>query len=238
MMEAAAGVNPGGAHVGVRKERAAGTAAALKDAARSQFLERGYLNTKITDITAAAGRATGSFYDHFASKEDLLQALLADMREQASADLAQQDHPGADHADHDLTEREQLRAHLAVAWRVMRANLPVVTALHESAIAEGVGSGRAWAQLVEDTGMLREHLDYLRDRGHALPGDPTLVAAAMGGMLAMLGYAMPPSGDSAASGYTDDEVLDTVTALLLTGLRGQQEDGAERQVAGSDRGLR
>ncbi len=224
--------------MGVRKERAAGTAAALKEAARGQFLERGYLNTKITDITAAAGRATGSFYDHFASKEDLLQALLTDMREQASADLARQDHPGPDHGDHDLTDREQLRAHLAVAWRVMRANLPVVAALHEAAIAEGVGSGRAWAQLVEDTGMLREHLDYLRDRGHALPGDPALVAAAMGGMLAMLGYAMPPPGDLAAPAYSDDEVIDTVTALLLTGLRGQQEDGAERQVAGSDRGLR
>jgi hypothetical protein len=67
------------------------------------------------------------------------------------------------------------------------------------------------------------HLDYLRDRGHALPGDSTLVAAAMGGMLAMLGYAMPPSGGSAGSagsGYSDDEVLDTVTTLLLVGLRG------------------
>jgi hypothetical protein len=39
----------------------------------------------------------------------------------------------------------------------------------------------------------------------------------MGGMLAMLGYAMPPSG---GSGYSDDEVLDTVTTLLLVGLRG------------------
>jgi AcrR family transcriptional regulator len=199
--------------VGIRKARAADTAAALKDAARSQFLERGYLNTKITDITAATGRATGSFYEHFSSKEDLLQALLADMREQASADIRQQDHP----RDHDLTDRRQLRAHLAVAWQAMRSNLPVMAAVYESVIAEGLGSGQAWTRLVEDTGMLREHLEYLQRRGHNLPGDPTLVAAAMGGMLSVIGYAVLPSG---ASGYSDDEIIDTLTGLLLTGLAG------------------
>jgi AcrR family transcriptional regulator len=200
--------------VGIRKARAADTAAALKDAARRQFLEHGYLNTKITDITAAAGRATGSFYDHFSSKEDLLQALLADMRAQASADIGRQDRPG----DHDLTDRDQLRAHLAVAWRVMRANLPVMAALYESSIAAGLGSGQAWQRLVEDTDMLREHLEYLAARGHRLPGEPTLVAAAMGGMLAMLGYALLPSP---ASGYSDDEIIDTVTSLLHSGLAGE-----------------
>jgi AcrR family transcriptional regulator len=221
MLEAAAGVKPEGPHVGIRKAKAADTAAALKAAARGQFLERGYLNTKITDITTAAGRATGSFYEHFSSKEDLLQALLADMRDQASADITRQDHP----AEHDLTDRGQLRAHLAVAWRVMRDNLPVMVALYESSIADGLGSGQAWARLVEDTGMLREHLEYLRGRGHALPGEPTLVAAAMGGMLAVLGYAVLPSG---ASGYSDDEIIDTVTGLLLHGLSGPRPAGDGR----------
>jgi AcrR family transcriptional regulator len=173
--------------MGVRKIRAAETEAALKEAARRLFADRGYLNTKITDITAAAGRATGSFYEHFASKEDLLRVLLADMHEQAGSQFDSGEHP-----PHDLTDPGQLRDHLAVAWSVMRANRSVMSALFESAMAAGPASGALWERLTEDTVMFREHLEYLRGRGHQLPGDPTLISAAMGGMLSMLAYALLP----------------------------------------------
>ncbi len=205
-------VKPRGPGVGVRKERSASTLAALKEAAREQFVERGYLNTKITDITLAAGRATGSFYEHFGSKEELLRALEADMYRQAGDRLAGQ-HP----ADHDLTDAEQLRAHVAATWETMRDNLPVMVALHESAVVGGNGPGHAWQNLADGTRVLREHLEYLRDRGQDLPGDPELIAAAMGAMLSGLGYALLRAG---GGGYSDQQVIDALCGLLLTGLRG------------------
>jgi len=197
--------------MGVRKAKAAETEAALKAAARREFADRGYLNTKITDITAAASRATGSFYEHFASKEDLLRALLADMHAQAGDQLASGDHP-----PHDLTDPQQLRAHIQVAWNVMRENRSVMAALFESALAAGPASGALWDRLAEDTEMFRRHLEYLDDNGRPLPGDPVLVAAAMGGMMSMLAYALTP-GDTR---YPAAEIVETISRLLLYGLAG------------------
>jgi hypothetical protein len=61
--------------------------------------------------------------------------------------------------EHDLTNRDQLRDHLAAAWTVMRDNRPVAVALFQSMVADDPGSGRAWRDLREQTCTIREHLD-------------------------------------------------------------------------------
>ena len=46
--------------------------------ARKLFSLKGFISTGINDIIAAAGTSKGGFYNHFASKEDLFYAVLAE----------------------------------------------------------------------------------------------------------------------------------------------------------------
>src|SRR5260370_2119234 len=48
----------------------------LIEAAIALFWEKGYANTSMTDLLAAAHANSGSFYHFFDSKEDLLLAML------------------------------------------------------------------------------------------------------------------------------------------------------------------
>ncbi|MCF6508914.1 TetR/AcrR family transcriptional regulator [Blastococcus sp. MG754426] len=49
----------------------------LLDAARQVFERDGFLDARVTDISAAAGVAHGSFYTYFRSKTDVFRALVA-----------------------------------------------------------------------------------------------------------------------------------------------------------------
>ncbi len=64
------------------------TRAALKTAARRLFVLDGMDATSIGAITRAAGVAHGTFYVHFASKDELLDELLHDFNQAMLAKLA------------------------------------------------------------------------------------------------------------------------------------------------------
>jgi AcrR family transcriptional regulator len=58
------------------------TREALVKAARHVFERDGFLDARITDITAQAGVAAGSFYTYFTRKEDAFAAVMEDVNEE------------------------------------------------------------------------------------------------------------------------------------------------------------
>jgi AcrR family transcriptional regulator len=61
-----------------QQERRASTRAALVEAAAALFAEHGYDAVSVDAVAEAAGRTSGAVYDHFASKQGLLLAVLDD----------------------------------------------------------------------------------------------------------------------------------------------------------------
>jgi AcrR family transcriptional regulator len=78
------------------------TRAAIEQAARKLFAERGFHGTTLADITSAAGKSAAVFYRYFADKEDLLAALaesfLHDVVTPSGSSLQLPDSPDDDDA--------------------------------------------------------------------------------------------------------------------------------------------
>lgn len=65
-----------------RSARGWRTYRALLDAASQEFAEKGFHEAAISQITARAGVAIGSFYTYFDSKEEVFTALVRDLSDQ------------------------------------------------------------------------------------------------------------------------------------------------------------
>jgi AcrR family transcriptional regulator len=206
---------------GSRRDRAAQTEVALKEAARAVFARSGYLNAKITDITAEAGRSAGSFYQHFTGKEQVLQALLADWIAHAGEELA------AGEAGDDLAQEPALRARVAVYWRTYRAHLPEIQALGQAAMVDPVFAAQLARFRHAELQTMREHLERLRDAGFTLPGDPAVLASAFSALLeGFCAIWLGGGGEPIGRVLGDDEAIDTLTGLLQHGLAGPRAPAA------------
>ncbi|MFF0817478.1 TetR/AcrR family transcriptional regulator [Rhodococcus sp. NPDC003318] len=82
---------------------------AVLDAAVENMTERGYHGTSIRDVARTAGLTVASIYHHFASKQEILQVLMA----QALDDAYRMTGDAAQHAGPD--PRDQLAA-VVRAW--------------------------------------------------------------------------------------------------------------------------
>lgn len=54
----------------------------LMECATELFIEKGYFNTAIRDIILRSGYGTGTFYNYFVDKEDILKTVLEDFADE------------------------------------------------------------------------------------------------------------------------------------------------------------
>ncbi|MGW4483557.1 TetR/AcrR family transcriptional regulator [Amycolatopsis sp. NPDC004368] len=197
-----------------RKEKAAETETALKEAAKRVFARKGYLNTKITDITAEAGRAAGSFYNHFASKEELLEALLGDLAAAGDEEALSDGHLT------DFSDPAAVRWHVRQYWHFYRANAPTMQALRQAAMVN-----EDFARTISTFGAtqaadLSGHLAHVTAAGHSLPASTQLSIAMMYQLIdgAAQMWLIAPAGTTPPS---DDEAIEALTRFVYRGFTGR-----------------
>lgn len=189
-------------------------------AATAVFAAKGFHNATMNDIVAASGTSKGGLYWHFASKDDLIAAILQQFFAQEMAEI-----DALLTADAPVGERLQQLAQQAVADLQAMADLMGIT-LEFYAVAARQESVRhtlqtyfrqyrqALAQLVQ------QGIDA-RELGGCTADDAAVALTAQFEGLALLWTIDPEAIDLAHS-------TETAVALLLAGLRsgGNAEDEA------------
>ena len=199
--------------------RRARTRAAIVDAARRLFAERGAEAVAIQEITDAADVAKGSFYNHFDSREDLQHAVAAAALEALGAGL-----------DRDVEQREadpaRVVAHSLLSTLRTCLEDPALGAFllrHPDVMEVGDAIGR------------RGRRDLLRGRraGRFRFDDVGLVLTVLAGagqsfLRARLAGDQPPAAD----------VRFVALALRLLGVADDEADAVAAEAARARRGAR
>lgn len=193
-------------------ERGLRTRASLIAAARTVFERNGYLDAKLSEITAAARCSSGTFYTYFASKEEIFAAVL----EGAQEDML---HPGMPH----VTTTDDPAAIIAASNRAYfgayRRNARLMGLLEQVANIDPefreLRRKRADAFIRRNARSIAD----LQRRGLADADlDPLLAARALSSMISRLAFGYFVAGD-AGPGDDLDALIDTATRLWVNALR-------------------
>ncbi len=189
--------------------RGARTRRALVRAARRVFERDGFLGARITDITADAGVAAGTFYTYFTSKEDAFAAVMEEVNEEML-------HPRlreiADRDDPEAVIEAANRAYLLAYRRnaKLMALMEQVAQINADFRRLRLRRARAFGE------RNAQAISRLQQRGLADPAlDPRLAAHALSGMVSRMAYLRYVLGFGNAS---PDALARTLTRLWVNAL--------------------
>jgi AcrR family transcriptional regulator len=192
-----------------RTARGARTRAALVTAARTVFERDGYLNARLTDITAEANCSTGSFYTYFTNKEEIFAAVLQEAHEEML-------HPHVREITGDEDPLAVIEAGNRAYLIAYERNAKLMRLLEQVAtIDEDVREMRRRRGTLFAERNARSIRD-LQTRGLADPDlDPIISARALSAMVGRMANSVYVLGDH----IDREELIQTLTRLWANALR-------------------
>lgn len=192
-----------------RTQRGVRTRAALIAAARQVFERDGYLEAKISDISAAAGVASGSFYTYFDGKDEIFAAVVEQVQEEMLHPHLRERSGITDPCVLiEAANREYLLSYKRNA-RLM-AVFEQVAQVDENFRRMRIERSRAFVQ--RNARMIRA----LQKSGRAAADlDPTITAHALSGMVSRMAYLVFVLDQRIAF----EKLVQTLTALWVNALK-------------------
>lgn len=191
------------------------TREALVRAARIVFERDGFVGARITDITAQAGIAAGSFYTYFRRKEEVFAAVIEQLGEEMLRP------PGP-----DLADREDPIAVIEAANRAYlaayRRNAKLMGLMEQVALLDPDFHRLRLQRARAFTRRNARAITYLQERGMADPTlDPQLAADALSVMVSRTAYMRYVEGVGRAPA---EEIVRTLTRLWVGALGIERKD--------------
>lgn len=199
--------------------RGARTREALVAAARRVFERDGFINSRLTDITAEAKCSIGSFYTYFDSKDEIFTAVI----QAAQDDML---HPGMPRVDDDLGNVPGILAASNEAYiEAYKRNAKLNLLLEQVATIDVEFRELRVARAVAFADRNARWIKRLQDEGYADPElDPAMTARALSPILGRMAYhAFALEDDS----FDADAIVETATTVWLNAL-GVPRDGSKR----------
>ncbi|MFW0794924.1 TetR/AcrR family transcriptional regulator [Gordonia sp. CPCC 205515] len=194
-------------------QRGIRTRASLITAARIVFERTGYLQTRLIDITSEAKCSSGTFYTYFATKEEILAAVL---------EMAQEDmlHPGLPHVAGDGDAVAVIEASNRAYFEAYQRNAQLMGVLEEVA---NIDPGFRRFRHERAQAFIRRNarsIEALQRRGLVDDRlDPMLAARALSGMISRLAFSVFVVEPALDEDPVDAEILiETSTTLWVNAL--------------------
>jgi AcrR family transcriptional regulator len=193
---------------GPQTARGQRTRSTILTAARQTFETRGYVDTRVVDITRHAEVSYGSFYTYFSSKEAVFAEVVEGMIEDFQATVRAEPVPGSTPGDLIArTNRGYLRAYRENA--AMMAILEQAATFNADLMAIRREARTTWIQSASRA------IKQWKDDGLVPPWiDPYYAASALGSMVDRSAYVWLVLGEP----YDEDIAVDQLTALYCGAL--------------------